>query len=94
MWRSPFEAAWSIHEEAEPMPIAREARRKARTGARGARFVRAGERSQILNRHQGLGIEAVRMFAISDKPCMPFAKIVKHGWDFEASLKPRSSAKR
>jgi hypothetical protein len=40
-----------------------------------------------LNRHQGLGVEAVRMFATSDKPCVPLAKIVKHGWDFEASLK-------
>jgi hypothetical protein len=40
-----------------------------------------------LNRHQGLGTEAVRIFATSDKPCVPFAKIVKHGWDFEASLK-------
>jgi hypothetical protein len=40
-----------------------------------------------LNRHQGLSIEAVRMFAISDKPCLPSAKLLKHGWDFEASLK-------
>jgi hypothetical protein len=92
MWRTPFEAAWSIHEEAEPkpMPIAREPRRKARRRARearGARFVRAGERSQTLNRHQGLGIEAVRMFATSDKPCVPLAKLVKHVWDFETSLK-------
>jgi hypothetical protein len=76
------------------MPIAREPRRKSKTGARGGRFVRARERSQILNRHQGLDIKAVRMFAISDKPCVPFAKIIKHDWDFEASLKLRQFRSR
>jgi hypothetical protein len=66
------------------MPIARGSRGKARTGAR---FVRAEERSQISDRRQGLSVEAVRMFAISDNPCTPFARIVKHGRDFEAPLK-------
>jgi hypothetical protein len=83
-----LEAAWSIYEEAEPMLIARGPGRRARTVARGAGPVRAGGRRPILNRHQGLGIDAVRLLATSDKPCVPFAKIVKHGWDFEASLKP------
>jgi hypothetical protein len=55
-----LEAAWSISEEAEPMPIARGPGRKARTGARGAGPVKAGGRSPILNRHQGLGSDAVR----------------------------------
>jgi hypothetical protein len=27
------------------------------------------------------------MFETSDKPCIPFVKIVKHDWDFEISLK-------
>jgi hypothetical protein len=52
-----------VFTNAEPMPIAREPRRKAMTSPRGGRFVRAEERSQILNRHEGIGIEAIQILA-------------------------------